>query len=151
MTTFLDISSPGSCAVRSAPVTVTDTLELALKASALDHVTIVHRPRLLSDNGSPVRGKAVLVRFQPDELRSIDGWAVHQTEPLRTRPEAIRRLVELGLTVAQPHRAERAERRAYARKAADAAIDKAMDGEPAEAKAEAKRLLTKGPKRSRET
>ena len=27
-------------------------MELALKASGLDHVTVVHRPRLLSDNGS---------------------------------------------------------------------------------------------------
>jgi RNA-directed DNA polymerase len=31
---------------------VTDTLDLALKASGLDRVTVVHRPRLLSDNGS---------------------------------------------------------------------------------------------------
>jgi RNA-directed DNA polymerase len=31
---------------------VTATLDLALAASGLDHVTVVHRPRLLSDNGS---------------------------------------------------------------------------------------------------
>jgi putative transposase len=31
---------------------VTDTLELALKASGLDRATVVHRPRLLSDNGA---------------------------------------------------------------------------------------------------
>ena len=31
---------------------VTATLELALKASGLDKASIVHRPRLLSDNGS---------------------------------------------------------------------------------------------------
>lgn len=31
---------------------VTATLDLALSASGLDHVTVVHRPRLLSDNGS---------------------------------------------------------------------------------------------------
>jgi len=31
---------------------VTDTLEMALQASGCDHVNIVHRPRLLSDNGS---------------------------------------------------------------------------------------------------
>ena len=31
---------------------VTTTLELALKASGLDRATVVHRPRLLSDNGS---------------------------------------------------------------------------------------------------
>lgn len=31
---------------------VTATLDLALSAAALDHVTVMHRPRLLSDNGS---------------------------------------------------------------------------------------------------
>src|SRR3954464_8628819 len=31
---------------------VTETLDLALAASGLDQVTIVHRPRLLTDNGS---------------------------------------------------------------------------------------------------
>jgi len=31
---------------------VTATLDLALKAADLDHVTVAHRPRLLSDNGS---------------------------------------------------------------------------------------------------
>ena len=31
---------------------VTDTLELALKASGCDRATVVHKPRLLSDNGS---------------------------------------------------------------------------------------------------
>jgi putative transposase len=31
---------------------VTETLNLALKAAGLDHANVVHRPRLLSDNGS---------------------------------------------------------------------------------------------------
>jgi len=31
---------------------VTDTLELALQASGCDQVHVVHKPRLLSDNGS---------------------------------------------------------------------------------------------------
>lgn len=30
---------------------VTDTLDLALKASGCDHATVLHKPRLLSDNG----------------------------------------------------------------------------------------------------
>ena len=30
---------------------VTDTLNLALKASGCDHATVLHKPRLLSDNG----------------------------------------------------------------------------------------------------
>jgi putative transposase len=39
------------CAIMCAD-DVTATLDLALSASGLDHVTVVHRPRLLSDNGS---------------------------------------------------------------------------------------------------
>ena len=31
---------------------VTDTLEMALNASGLNHANVVHKPRLLSDNGS---------------------------------------------------------------------------------------------------
>ncbi len=31
---------------------ITDTLELALKASGCDQATVIHKPRLLSDNGS---------------------------------------------------------------------------------------------------
>ena len=31
---------------------VTDTLELALEASGCDRAKVVHKPRLLSDNGS---------------------------------------------------------------------------------------------------
>jgi putative transposase len=31
---------------------VTPTLDLALAASGLDQMTVVHRPRLLSDNGA---------------------------------------------------------------------------------------------------
>ena len=34
---------------------VTATLDQALAASGLDHITVVHRPRLLSDNGSSLR------------------------------------------------------------------------------------------------
>jgi len=31
---------------------VTDTLEMALATAGLDHANVVHKPRLLSDNGS---------------------------------------------------------------------------------------------------
>jgi hypothetical protein len=38
----------------------------------------------------------VLVRFEPAEVERVDRWRLHRTgEP--SRPEAIRRLVELGL------------------------------------------------------
>jgi hypothetical protein len=41
-------------------------------------------------------GKLVGVRLQGDQLKAIDKWAAKQDPPV-TRPDAIRRLVELGL------------------------------------------------------
>jgi transposase InsO family protein len=69
---------------------VTDTLELALKASGCDRATVVHKPRLLSDNGSsyiagdlaewlddrdmePIRGAP----YHPQTQGKIERW--HQT------------------------------------------------------------------------
>jgi putative transposase len=40
------------CHAETQAEDVTATLDLALKASGLDRATVVHRPRLLSDNGS---------------------------------------------------------------------------------------------------
>ena len=45
-------SSPGSSAPTCGLKDVTDTLDLALQASGCDQVHVVHKPRLLSDNGS---------------------------------------------------------------------------------------------------
>jgi hypothetical protein len=42
------------------------------------------------------KGAPILVRMQPDALAKLDAWAAKQDgEP--SRPEAIRRLVEMGL------------------------------------------------------
>ena len=42
------------------------------------------------------RRDGVLVRFEPEQFHDLDGWiAKQEDEP--SRPEAIRRLVELGL------------------------------------------------------
>ena len=77
------------CATMKA-LDVTATLDLALAASGLDQMTVVHRPRLLSDNGSfyvasdladwldernieHVRG----ARFHPQTQGKIERW--HQT------------------------------------------------------------------------
>jgi hypothetical protein len=50
------------------------------------------------------RGSGTLIgtRFQPAELKSLDVWISPQSEPKPSRPEAIRRLVELSL--AKPKR-----------------------------------------------
>jgi hypothetical protein len=48
--------------------------------------------------GRPSTGaQSVHLRVLPDQSASIDAWIKHQKEPDLTRPEAIRRLVELGL------------------------------------------------------
>lgn len=41
-------------------------------------------------------GTGILVRMH-DQLDALDAWIARQNEPNLTRPEAIRRLVELGL------------------------------------------------------
>jgi hypothetical protein len=48
--------------------------------------------------GPPPTGKGVqvVVRMQPTPLAALDAWATKQ-KPKPSRPEAIRRLVELGL------------------------------------------------------
>ncbi|PDT76992.1 hypothetical protein CO675_10425 [Bradyrhizobium sp. C9] len=48
--------------------------------------------------GPPPTGKGTLigVRMQPDDLSAVDKWIAEQ-DAAPTRPEAIRRLVEIGL------------------------------------------------------
>jgi hypothetical protein len=45
---------------------------------------------------APVTGELVGVRIQPELGKQLDDWRRNQ-EDVPTRPEAIRRLVELGL------------------------------------------------------
>jgi hypothetical protein len=42
------------------------------------------------------QGEPILVRVHPDMLKKIDAWRKKQADP-PTRPEAIRRIVDLGL------------------------------------------------------
>jgi hypothetical protein len=46
------------------------------------------------------KGTPIQVRIQPSELSELDAWIAGQPIEL-TRPEAIRRLVEIGLKVKQ--------------------------------------------------
>jgi len=41
-------------------------------------------------------GTPIMVRVQPDQLSALDAWIKHQPDAL-SRPEAVRRLMELGL------------------------------------------------------
>jgi hypothetical protein len=43
------------------------------------------------------QGAGIMVRAHDDFLDSLDAWITKQKEPDLSRPEAIRRLVEIGL------------------------------------------------------
>jgi hypothetical protein len=47
------------------------------------------------------QGAGIMVRAHDEFLSSLDAWITKQKEPGLSRPEAIRRLVELGLSVKQ--------------------------------------------------
>ena len=54
--------------------------------------------RLVDNSLAQGREEAVRKLFSNDQLKQIDEWLKHQSEPI-DRPEAIRRLVEIGLKV----------------------------------------------------
>src|SRR5262249_30555518 len=56
---------------------VTATLDLALAASGLDHVTVVHRPRVLSDNGSPPVSAALDAWLDTQNIAHVRGAPYH--------------------------------------------------------------------------
>ena len=96
----------------------------------------------------------ILVRVQPTQLAGMDTWIENQAPGL-TRPEAIRRLIEIGLARSPP-----SERLTGARQLASASKAKELAGEtidrlvdptaPDEEKAIRKRRLLKGPEEFRE-
>jgi hypothetical protein len=49
--------------------------------------------------GPPATGKGepVVVRMHPPMLAGLDEWIAKQKQPFPSRPEAVRRLVEVGL------------------------------------------------------
>lgn len=93
-------------------------------------------------------GVQVVVRLQPDPLNSLDKWAAKQSDQ-PTRAEAIRRLVELGLTVNAKAKQPSAARADRAKDIAAIAIDK-MSDPSAPPEALRRRRLTKGPPEFRE-
>jgi hypothetical protein len=96
-------------------------------------------------------GTLIGVRLQPSHLKALDGWIAQQSAS-PSRPEAIRRLVELGLTVKAPARpVSKPDRRLRAAELAAKAIDKIGDpAAPPEERAQRRRRLTKGPEEFRE-
>jgi hypothetical protein len=101
--------------------------------------------------GPPPTGKGtpILVRIQPKNLKTLDGWIASQTDK-PSRPEAIRRIVEMALSGAS---SGKVPNKASARKAAHLAASKLDDltdkSLPADTQAMAKRRLLEGPKEFR--
>ena len=56
---------------------VTDTLELALKASGCDQATVIHKPRLLSDNGSSYIAGDLAEWLDDRDMEHIRGAPYH--------------------------------------------------------------------------
>src|ERR1700759_1136126 len=99
---------------------------------------------------SATTGTLVGVRLQDDELKAVDNWATKQEPPV-TRPFAIRRLVELGLTVKTkggPPKSEGARQgtKQRARELANVTIDEMTDTTASsENQANRRRQLISGP------
>jgi hypothetical protein len=111
----------------------------------------------LSDNrkkriGRPPVGAILIgVRVPPAGVAELDAW-IKKHEPELSRPEAIRRLVELGLAAKAPARpASKPGRQLRAQELATKEIDKIGDPSmPPEEHAQRRRRLTKGPEEFRE-
>jgi hypothetical protein len=103
--------------------------------------------------GRPATGKdpARTIRLSDEFIANVDAWAARQADQ-PGRSEAIRRLVELGLTVKTPARpTSRPGRMLRAAELAAKAIDKIGDpSAPPEERAQRRRRLTKGPEEFRE-
>jgi hypothetical protein len=102
--------------------------------------------------GPPPTGKGVqiVVRMQPDPLSALDRWVAKQPDH-PTRPEAVRRLVDLGLTIKSKAKQPSPLRATRAKELATKAIEKTIDPHAApEEQAQRRRRLTKGPLEFRE-
>jgi len=85
------------------------------------------------------------IRLSDQFLDKIDHWATQQ-EDQPSRSEAIRQLVELGLTIRKTAKQPSHAHAARAKELAGKAIDKMTDGAaPPEERAQRRRRLTKGP------
>jgi hypothetical protein len=101
--------------------------------------------------GRPATGRdpVTAIRLSPDLRATVDAWADRQDDK-PGRSEAIRRLVELGLTV-KTRTAPSERQRAALADLASKAIDSLMAGTPDNnEKASRKRRLIKGPEEFRE-
>jgi hypothetical protein len=90
-------------------------------------------------------GMQIGMRWQQSTLDAVDTWAAKQDDK-PTRPEAIRRLVELGLASAQPAKPRSKKAASKASELAADTIDHIADqSAPTEEREKRKRRLLKGP------
>src|SRR4051794_15074896 len=90
----------------------------------------------------------ISTRFPKDTVGAIEAWAVKND---LGRSEAIRRLVELGLTIKSRAKQPSPAHAARAKELARTVIDKMTDATaPADEQAQRRRRLTKGPLEFRE-
>lgn len=97
-------------------------------------------------------GTIIGVRMLDAPMAALDDWITRQGESYLSRPEAIRRLVELGLKAKAPVRPVGKSRGGLrARELATKAIEKIIDpAAPPEERAQRRRRLTNGPPEFRE-
>ena len=105
--------------------------------------------------GRPIstgKGTLIGVRLLDGPLSALDTWIEKQEDPDLSRPEAIRRLVETGLTMKAPAKAaSNPGRKLRAQELATSAIERIIDpSAPADERAQRRRRLTKGPEEFRE-
>lgn len=104
--------------------------------------------------GRPVttgKGTLIGVRLLDEPLATLDTWIARQHEPELSRPEAIRRLVDIGLAHSKtPKRSPK--RSSRAKQLAAETIDKLFDpSTPGHEVAGRKRALLKGPEEFRQS
>ena len=110
--------------------------------------TVITRKR----RGPAPTGKGILigVRFQPKQLENLDRWTA-QSAPGESRPEAVRRLVEVGLTANAAPKQSSDSQKSRAKQMAGGAIDKMADSSAtADDQENRKRRLLKGPEEFRD-
>jgi hypothetical protein len=109
--------------------------------------------KITQKRGRPATGGAgrlVGVRVRPDLSEQIDGWRALE-RPIPSEPEAIRRLVELGLSATPKLRPSERLRASRAVELAAKTIEKIIEpAAPPEERDQRRRRLTKGPSEFRE-
>jgi hypothetical protein len=95
-------------------------------------------------------GSAIGLRLYPNLQKRLDEW-IRAQDPKPSRPEAIRRLLDMALTAQTPSQPDKLATAVKASEMASLAIDRLGDkSAPPQEQAKRKRRLVKGPSEFRE-